>query len=105
MTGMRGCKKVDELLTEASRAGRAAAVTLLTRPEAPVFVSASDLRNTLAGLHPAPWLPTPERMERFAELLPEGGDIETVWLSDGLERDGRAALFRQVRGLRAHHDP
>ncbi|WP_306004499.1 DUF4159 domain-containing protein [Aquicoccus porphyridii] len=91
-------QKVDELLTEASRAGRAAAVTLLTRPEAPVFVSASDLRNTLAGLHPAPWLPTPERMERFAELLPEGGDIETVWLSDGLERDGRAALFDRFEG-------
>ncbi|WP_372614036.1 DUF4159 domain-containing protein [Aquicoccus sp.] len=92
-------QKVDELLTEASRAGRTAAVSLLAgRPEAPVFVSASDLRDTLAGLHPAPWLPTPERMERFAALLPERDDMETVWLSDGLARDGREALFETFQG-------
>ncbi|MFX0546804.1 DUF4159 domain-containing protein [Roseovarius sp. S1116L3] len=83
---------LDSVLAEAGRDGRTAAVIELSDPEAPAFQAADAWRSRLTGLAPAPWAPTGETMERAAALLPEG-PFDTLWLSDGLERDGRAALL------------
>ncbi|MFX0542137.1 DUF4159 domain-containing protein [Roseovarius sp. S4756] len=83
---------LDGVLAEAGRDGRTAAVIELSDPEAPAFQAADAWRSRLMGLAPAPWAPTAEVMERAAALLPDG-PFDTLWLSDGLERGGRAALL------------
>ena len=78
---------------EAGRQGRPVAVVLSTDlpAEGPAFQAASAWEPRLAGLSPAPWEPSQAALEAFAAALPEG-PFDTLWLSDGLERPGRAAL-------------
>ncbi|SEL18445.1 N-terminal double-transmembrane domain-containing protein [Roseovarius nanhaiticus] len=83
---------LNGVLAEAGRDGRTAAMIELSAPEAPEFQAASAWRTRLTGMAPAPWAPMPETMERAGTLLPEG-PFDTLWLSDGLARDGREALL------------
>ncbi|WP_210528934.1 DUF4159 domain-containing protein [Rubellimicrobium arenae] len=87
----------ETLLGEASREGRTAAVVALTTPPtgAPVFNDAEAALQHLPNLAPQPWLPDAEADAAWAEALGQvEGGFDTVWLSDGLARDGRATLLR-----------
>ncbi|WP_319825571.1 DUF4159 domain-containing protein [Thalassovita sp.] len=74
-----------QLLAEAARAGRSAAVLRLTAPDPIQFQAAEAWRGRLAGLEPLPWEPDAER------VLGVLGDqrFETWWLSDGVRWDGQ----------------
>jgi hypothetical protein len=80
--------RIDRALSDAAASGRPAAIVLLSDPPptAPTFSEAADLAATLPGLTPKPWEPG-----TALPPLPEGR-FDTLWLSDGLARPGRAAL-------------
>ncbi|MCB1407262.1 MAG: BatA domain-containing protein, partial [Rhodobacteraceae bacterium] len=91
-------RRIDRLgraLDEAQRAGRPVAVISLTDP--PVggveFRAAEHWRERLAGLAPRPWA-APAALPDWVPELPEGA--ETLWISDGLARDGRGALLNAL---------
>ena len=89
---------LETMLAEAGRNARPVAVLRLSDPKPPVFRAAGAWRSRLSGLAPAPWAPTPANMEMAARML-GARDFETRWLSDGLAREGRAAL---LSALEAH---
>lgn len=86
--------RIAAALSEAGRAGRPAALVSLTDipPGGPVFVAANTLAAGLPALAPRPWEPAAEDMRRFAASLPDG-PFDTLWLADGLAREGRDALL------------
>ena len=88
------------VLAEAGRDGRPVALMRLSDPEPPLFQSAETWRSRLAGLAPAAWTPSPQMMADAEGMLSEG-DFDTLWLSDGLARDGRESL---LSALEAHGD-
>lgn len=85
--------RIAEALTEAGRAGRTAALVSLTDlpPEGPVFMAADAVMERLPSVQPKPWEPDAAAMKALSAALPDEG-FETLWLSDGLDRDGRAEL-------------
>ena len=85
-------KLLDRVLAEAGRAGRPTAIARLTDPGAPVFQAAETWRSRLSGIAPQPWEPTDEMSETLRAALPPD-PFETLWISDGLTRDGRDALL------------
>jgi hypothetical protein len=94
-------EKVTALVAEAGAEGRPVALVRLTdAPEAVAFQTAEAWAGRAAGLQPQPWAPAD--LAAWAEALPDGG-FDTVWLSDGLAHEGRAALadaFRDKGSLR-----
>ncbi|WP_422049204.1 DUF4159 domain-containing protein [Shimia sp.] len=87
---------VAALLDEAARNGRVASVQRLTMPEQVRFLQADALQSRLAGVMPMAWAPDQYRMEEFsANLTTTLGDqgFDTVWLSDGIDREGRNELL------------
>ncbi len=86
---------LDGLLTEAGRDGRPVALMRLSDPQPPEFQAADAWRSRLAGLEPAAWTPSAAMMARAADLL-DGLTFDTLWLSDGLAREGRADLLRAL---------
>lgn len=92
---------LEVLLEEAGRQGRSAAVVRLTSPEPPVFATPETWVTRLPGLAPLAWeppAPDSDAMQRLIagiEGLEDG--IETVWISDGLDRPGRAELLSAVQ--------
>ncbi|MFS4439357.1 DUF4159 domain-containing protein [Paracoccaceae bacterium GXU_MW_L88] len=78
-------------LRDAARSGRPVALVSLAEPvTGPLnFTTADEAIGRLAATRPAPWAPDPRGL---AEVVAEGEDFETLWLSDGLARDGDAAL-------------
>lgn len=89
----RTAARIAAALDEAGRAGRTAAVVSLTdvAPGGPVFAAAYAVAPSLPAIRPRAWEPSAEDMARLAADLPEGG-FETLWLSDGIAREGREAL-------------
>ncbi|HHX91961.1 MAG TPA: LytTR family transcriptional regulator, partial [Paracoccus sp.] len=87
----RRIERAQQALTEARRTGRTAAVALLSAP--PVgelaFRGADYWLERLPSLAPQPHAPTPG-LPGWLDTLPEA--LETLWLSDGLAHEGRAAL-------------
>lgn len=94
----RRLDRATRALEAAQRAGRPAAVITLTDP--PVaeieFRTADEWLERLPGLAPRAWSPEPG-LPDWVQVLPDG--VETLWVSDGLARDGRAAL---LAALTAH---
>jgi hypothetical protein len=87
--------KVEALVAEAGVAGRTVAVVRLTdAPEPVAFQTAEAWAGRAAGLQPQAWAPA--GLGNWAEALPEG-DFETVWLSDGLDHDGRSELLAALQ--------
>jgi hypothetical protein len=84
---------------EAGRAGRSVAVVSLTDVPAggPTFAAADAVAPALPSVQPKPWEPSAADMAALAASLPEGG-FDTLWLSDGIAREGRGALLDAVRG-------
>ncbi|SDE32937.1 DUF4159 domain-containing protein [Limimaricola pyoseonensis] len=88
--------RIEGLLAQARRDGRPAAVAVLTDPpQETVFIDAEAAISTLPALEPKPWQPDAETTAAWADTL-EGG-FDTVWLSDGLDRSGRAELLEAFR--------
>ncbi|MBB3712701.1 hypothetical protein FHS00_002296 [Limimaricola variabilis] len=85
-------ERIEALLSEARRAGRPAAVTVLTDlPDEIRFDPAEAVLGTLPGLAPKPWELDPQALSAWSDGLE--GRFETVWLSDGLAREGREDLL------------
>jgi len=89
----RRIDRADAALDAASRAGRPVALAMLTDPASrPVFQAAEAQAERLPALEPLAWEPSAAMMADFAQALPDGG-FDTLWLSDGLDRPGRAELL------------
>ncbi len=86
---------LDGMLAEAGRDGRPVALLRLSEPATPVFQSAEAWRSRLSGLTPAAWFPDLQGMAAVADTLGDGM-FETRWFSDGVDRDGRAALLEAL---------
>ena len=86
----RRLERAGHVMAEAGRDGRPVAVIRLTdTPETAAFQTADQWQGRLAALQPAAWAPS--GLALWAENLPEGA-FDTLWLSDGLDHPGRAAL-------------
>lgn len=85
-------QSLDAALAQAGRDDRPVATLMLTRPEPATFQAAGTVQNRAAGMIPNPWAPDTVRTEAALDALPEG-NFETLWFSDGLERDSRATLL------------
>ncbi len=95
----RRIDRVSAALDEASQDGRTAAVAMLTAPpegDLP-FQAADAWEARLPGVQPRPWAPGAVSVA-WAEGL--GGAFDTLWLSDGIDRDGRADVLAalELRG-------
>ena len=90
----RAIARAGQALEEARVAGRPAALIDLSDPppQSPSFAPAADLAAQLPGLKPHPWEPA----ALDPALLPEV-DFDTLWLSDGVAREGRAPLLAAVQ--------
>ncbi|WP_339108964.1 DUF4159 domain-containing protein [Thioclava sp. GXIMD4216] len=90
--------RISQALAQAQADGRPVALISLSDPppEPPPFLSAETVAQGLAGVQPMAW--EPQDIEP-AKILPKG-KFETLWISDGLDRAGRAALVQalQARG-------
>ena len=85
----------------ADAAGRPLALVNLSEgatPPVPVFGPAKLVQDRLATAQPNAWAPIGARMRALAAALP-AGSFETLWQSDGLDQEGRAAL---LSALQAH---
>ncbi len=89
-------ERLGRALDGAAAAGRPVAVINLsdTPPVPPPFAEAATVRQSLPGLTPQPWEPAIDLNP--AQFLPTGR-FETLWLSDGLDRQNRAALAAAVQ--------
>lgn len=82
-----------QAVTEAGRAGRPVAYMRLTAPKTPVFQTADAIAGAVAGLQPEAWQVSQDlTAEAVAALDSLEGTFDTVWMSDGLDYDGQAAL-------------
>ncbi|GGD45267.1 DUF4159 domain-containing protein [Sinisalibacter lacisalsi] len=86
----------ERALKTAQAAGRRAAVVLVSQPprdpgELPLR-AAGDAAAALPGLAPRPFAPDHGPMLDWARGLDASAQVETLWLSDGLESPARADL-------------
>lgn len=87
--------RIEALLDNAARSGRAAALTTLTDPVNELsFQSADVLRQTMPGFEPSAWEPDAETLQTWLDSL--GGNFDTFWLSDGIERESRTATLEKL---------
>lgn len=101
----------DDMLQQAARAGRLAMVVGGNSGASdgagpgPVFTRAQDIAARLPGLAPQPWGMTYSAAKIWADELE---NIETVWISDGLEWPGRMELlrsFQRAGDVQIHEPP
>ncbi|WP_116132369.1 DUF4159 domain-containing protein [Tropicimonas sp. IMCC34043] len=90
--------KLATLIDDAGRSGRPVAVVQLTDLSSgpPEFLSADRWASRLAGLSPRPWQPDPAAVAAWADGLGDQS-FDTVWLSDGMARDGRTDLLAALQ--------
>lgn len=90
---------IVERLETAERDGRPAALVALSDPGRPAidFTLASDLRDRARALEPNPWEADAARLAAVHAALPDQA-FETIWLTDGLDRDGQGDLARALTG-------
>ncbi|MEM9350925.1 MAG: BatA domain-containing protein, partial [Pseudomonadota bacterium] len=103
-------ERVEALLADASRDGRAVAIAQLTAPEAGevTFQTAESWQRRLVGFEPQPWLPDEAMHGAFADRVADITGFETFWMSDGLARPGREALLSVLESkgsVRAFESP
>ncbi|WP_197916710.1 DUF4159 domain-containing protein [Thiosulfatihalobacter marinus] len=87
---------VSALLEEAARDGRPVALHRLSDPQELRFLPADTWKSRLAGVLPQPWEPDTDAMAQLADAA-AGQRFDTIWLSDGLARDGRNALLAALQ--------
>lgn len=90
---------VEALLDEAARDGRVVAVQRLSAPEEVRFAQAVVWTSRMAGVLPEAWAADAGSAEAFVGGLGDQA-FDTIWLSDGLARDGREEVLAalQARG-------
>ena len=90
-------RRVSVALEQAQQAGRMVSVVALTDlpPEAPVFQAAQSWQTRIAGVQPRPWEPEAGAVAAWAGKLE--GAFDTLWLSDGLRREGRQELLALLK--------
>ena len=95
----RRMERLDDLLAEASRAGRTAAVVTLTDLPADgvTFLAAETVRQRIPSLAPAPWTPEGEDVVAWAEAIEEGAEV--FWMSDGLDQPWRTEALGAFEAL------
>jgi hypothetical protein len=95
-------KLVERLIDEAESANRpvviaptaSSAKTLTLRSEAPAAA-----RTTAAALQPQPFPPLrAELADQLSRLLSGQTGLDVVWLTDGIDHDGKATAFADVLG-------
>ena len=59
-------------------------------------VSASEAENILRGLVPKPWFADYAALSRLVEAQNNQDHLQTVWLSDGVQKDGISDLARAL---------
>ncbi|WP_417818029.1 DUF4159 domain-containing protein [Tritonibacter scottomollicae] len=85
--------QIEAELSEAGRAGRPVAMLRLTAPEPLQFLAAAQWTRQLAGMTPAPWVAAPAQVATALDVISEtDGGFDTLWLSDGVEMQGRSDL-------------
>lgn len=94
----RRIERAGQALAEARRDGRPASVVLLTAPpsDEPVFRGAEFWQERLPAMVPQPFVPPPG-LPAWVAGLP--AQVDTLWISDGLEHEGRAALHAALAAL------
>jgi len=94
--------RAAEALDQAERADRPAILHLLAAPADARRLDprpAGDWRGELDVAQPFPWAPDRDAFVEQAEALAEAqGGLETIWLTDGLDRDD-GALGEALAGL------
>lgn len=93
----KSAARIAAAVDEAGRSGRSVAVVSLTDvpPGGPVFAAADAVAEGLPAIQPKAWEPAEGDMARLTDELPEGG-FDTLWLSDGIARAGRAELLASL---------
>ncbi|AJE45494.1 DUF4159 domain-containing protein [Celeribacter indicus] len=88
--------RVEQALEEAEADDRTVCILVATSPAAEGcdFLSAADWRARLAGLEPAPYAPDMEALA--ARLAGIDGGFATLWISDGLAREGRDTVLSRL---------
>ncbi len=96
-----------ERLTEAERAGRAAAVLALSDgPRAIVPTTAGQAIERLRTMKPMPYLPDRTlAVPAAADFLKAHGDTDVLWLADGLENGGARAFATLLASAGLSHPP
>jgi len=91
-------RRVAAALGAARSDGRTVAVRVLTDPSAPdgAFRAPGEWTERLPGLSPRPWAPDAAAHTAVAKAF-EGQRHDTLWISDGLDRPGRAELLAALR--------
>ncbi|WP_417253852.1 DUF4159 domain-containing protein [Celeribacter sp.] len=91
--------RVSQALDEAEADGRVVCLLPATAlpAEGCAFLAPADWRSRLAGLSPAGFAPDMDALSGVVSALPQ--DVETLWLSDGLAREGRAEVLADLQGL------
>lgn len=87
-------RKAGEILDRARVTGTPASVSVLTAlpGQPPAFQDAALAKLQLVSLEPNPWLADyGQAMEWVERDFPE--EFDTIWISDGLESQGRTALY------------
>ena len=80
------------ILTEANEAGREVVLWPLAEAKVPPITSANGALARIQSLQPRPWEPQHDTIA--ASIEREGWEFsETIWLSDGLAREGTEALL------------
>ena len=89
--------RVGATLDEAVQDGRPVAVVTLTDLQAGAlpFQAADEWRARLPGIEPMAWAPDGPAVADWAAGL--GGSFETLWMSDGLAREGRTELLATLQ--------
>lgn len=84
--------RMELMLDEATRDGRAAAVITLTDlPDTLTFQAADAVAQALPNVQPNAWEPDPAAVSEWLSTLE--GPFDTFWLSDGLARDDRETIL------------
>ncbi|WP_417274129.1 DUF4159 domain-containing protein [Celeribacter halophilus] len=91
--------RVSQALDEAEADGRVVCLLPATAlpAEGCAFLAPADWRSRLAGLSPTGFAPDMDALSGVVSALPQ--EVETLWLSDGLAREGRAEVLADLQGL------
>ncbi len=91
--------EIDRRITEAEAQGRALVIapTAFT-VKAPAFriEAPAQARSTAAAIEPQPFAPDRSRAaDALAETLSQQPDASIIWLTDGIDHDGKTAAFAE----------
>ncbi len=84
-------KAAQGVLDKAARQGRLAALATGSTTAMPDFVVARKIAASLSGMAPLAWGQKYEAAQLWAMDLP---DVQTIWISDGLDWSGRNGLLQ-----------